>query len=196
MTAKVTLEPIGAPIGKTAATVLLLALVAPWVSAQRPQQARWVSAWSTATHTPLPFPGFPSAPVFENQTIRMVVRPTIGGHRVRIRFSNDYGAAPLQIGAAHIARTDRGSTIVPGSDHVITFGGKPSVSIPIGAPVLSDPVDMNVLPFGELSLSIYLPRSTRAITAHYWAQHSSYVSGPGDCTGKQDIPDPSIKTSW
>jgi lysophospholipase L1-like esterase len=126
----------------------------------------------------------------------MVVRPTIGGQRVRVRWSNDYGAAPLQIGAAHIALTDRGSTIVAGSDHVITFGGKTSVSIPIGAPVLSDPVDMNVLPFGELSLSIYLPRSTRAITAHYWAQHSSYVSGPGDCTGKQEIPDPSIKTSW
>jgi len=44
----------------------------------------WVSAWSTAVHAPLPLPGLPPSPVFENQTIRMVVRPTIGGERVRI----------------------------------------------------------------------------------------------------------------
>src|SRR5882724_11493715 len=45
----------------------------------------WVSAWSAAMHAPLPFPGLPPSPVFENQTIRMIVRPTIGGEHVRIR---------------------------------------------------------------------------------------------------------------
>src|SRR3954468_11123177 len=55
----------------------------------------WVSAWSTAMHTPRPFPGLPPSPVFENQTIRMVVRPTIGGERVRVGLSNAYGTAPL-----------------------------------------------------------------------------------------------------
>lgn len=51
-------------------------------------QEQWVSAWSAAVHEPLPFPGLPPTPVFENQTIRMIVRPSIGGGRVRIRFSN------------------------------------------------------------------------------------------------------------
>jgi lysophospholipase L1-like esterase len=185
------------PTWKTATILLLFVTLAPWASAHKTQeQGRWVSAWSTATHTPLPFPGFPLAPVFVNQTIRMVVRPTIGGQRLRIRFSNDCGSTALEIGAAHIALTDHGSTIVAGSDHVITFGAKPSVSIPIGAPVLSDPVDMNVLPFGELSLSIYLPRSTLGVTAHYWAQHESYISGPGDFTGRSEISDTSKNKSW
>lgn len=52
----------------------------------------------------------------------MVVRPTIDGQRLRIRLSNDCGSTPLEIGAAHIAVTEHGSTIVAGSDHVITFG--------------------------------------------------------------------------
>ncbi len=91
----------------------------------------WVSAWSTAVHTPLPFPGLPPAPVFENQTVRLVVRPTIGGDRVRIRLSNAFGTSALSIGSAHISLTKDKSSIVPESDHALTFGrGPPSVFRP------------------------------------------------------------------
>src|SRR5450631_1921986 len=110
----------------------------------------WVSAWSAAVHTPLPFPGLPPAPVFENQTLRLVVRPTIGGDRVRIRLSNAFGTAALSIGSAHIAFTKDKSSIMPESDHTLTFGGRPSVSIPPGSPILSDPVDLKVSAFTEI----------------------------------------------
>src|SRR5437660_7529842 len=82
----------------------------------------WVSAWSTAVHAPLQFPGVPPSPEFENQTIRMIVRPTIGGERVRIRLSNAFGSGALAIGAAHIALVSQGAKIVPESDHTLTFG--------------------------------------------------------------------------
>ena len=156
----------------------------------------WVSAWSAAVHAPLPFPDLPPSPVFENQTIRMVVRPTIGGERVRIRLSNEFGTAALTIGAAHVAFAAKTAGIVPESDHVLYFGGRPSVSIPPGAPVLSDPVDLKVLPFTEITVSIYLPEKAPASTAHFWGQHETYISGPGDFSAKLDIPTPTIKTSW
>ena len=50
-----------------------------------------------------------------------------------------------------------GSKIVPGTDRVLTFSGQTSVSIPPGAPVLSDPVRLHVKPLSELAVSIYLP---------------------------------------
>ena len=156
----------------------------------------WVSAWSAAMHAPLPFPDLPPSPVFENQTIRMVVRPTIGGERVRIRLSNEFGTAALTIGAAHVAFAAKAAGIVPESDHALTFGSRPSVSIPPGAPVLSDPVDLKVLPFTEITVSVYLPGKTPASTAHFWGQHETYISGPGDFSAKLDIPTPTIKTSW
>jgi lysophospholipase L1-like esterase len=159
-------------------------------------QERWVSAWSTAVHAPLPFPGLPPTPVFENQTIRMVVRPTIGGQRLRVRFSNANGSAPLEIGAAHVALADHDSSILPATDHVLTFGGQSSVKVPVGAPMLSDPVDMKVPPSAEVAISIYLPHSSAALTTHYWAQHATYISGPGDFSGKPEIPKPSVKLSW
>jgi lysophospholipase L1-like esterase len=156
----------------------------------------WVSAWSTAVHAPLPFPNLPPSPVFENQTVRMVVRPTIGGRRLRIRFSNAFGTTALKLGAAHVALVSKAPAIDLGSGHALTFGGRTSVTIPPGAPILSDPVDLTVLPFSELAVSVYLPEKTASSSVHFWAQHDSYISESGDFTAKQDIPNPTTKTSW
>jgi len=158
--------------------------------------SRWVTAWSTAVHAPLQFPGLPPTPVFENQTVRMIMKPTIGGDRVRIRFSNEFGTTALKIGAAHVAVSSNGSAIVADSDHPLSFGGRASVTIPPGAPVLSDPVNMQVVPFRELAVSVYLPEKTPSSSVHFWAQHDTYISEAGDFTAKPEIPNATTKTSW
>src|SRR5438094_1510001 len=81
---------------------------------------------------------------FENQTLREIVHTSIGSDTVRVRLSNAYGKQTVTIGAAHIALRDKGSAIVAGSDRALTFSGRASVSIPPNAPVLSDPVKLNV----------------------------------------------------
>ncbi|HKT24147.1 MAG TPA: hypothetical protein VJR04_06060, partial [Terriglobales bacterium] len=98
--------------------------------------------------------------LFENQTVREIVHTSIGGQSLRVRLSNAYGDGTIEIGAAHIALHADDSSIVPGSDHVLTFGGKPSISIPPNAPVLSDPVNLNVPADADLAISIFLPKST------------------------------------
>ena len=160
------------------------------------EHGHWVSAWGAAVHTALRFPGDPPSLVLENQTIRMVVRPTFGGERLRIRLSNECGTSALTIGSAHIAVTNHGSAIVPESDHTLTFGGKPSVSIPPGAPMLSDPIDLKVAALTELSVSVYLPQKSPATTMHGLARHDTYVSGSGDFTAKTDIVSPTVAPSW
>ena len=49
---------------------------------------------------PLPF-------AVNNQTIRQVLHLSAGGHRLRVRLTNEYGSKPLTIGAATIARVVR-----------------------------------------------------------------------------------------
>jgi hypothetical protein len=49
---------------------------------------------------------------------------------VRVRIANTFGSAPLVIGAAHVAVSSSTSAIVPGTDRVLTIGGRSSVSIP------------------------------------------------------------------
>jgi hypothetical protein len=50
-------------------------------------------------------PGFAAEPPIKDKIIRMIVRPSIGGQRLRVRFSNECGAAPMTIASAHIALT-------------------------------------------------------------------------------------------
>jgi len=110
-----------------------------------------------------------------DQTVRQVARVSIGGSRVRILLSNAYGTRPLKMGAADIALSGKDASIVPGSNRVLTFGGKTSVVIPPGAPMLSDPVDLDITALSHLAVSLYLPDPTAPATFHWDARQTAYV---------------------
>jgi lysophospholipase L1-like esterase len=156
---------------------------------------RWITAWATAAYAQFSAPGVPEEPSLENKTIRMVIRPTIGGHSLRVRFSNEFGPLPVRIGAAHVAVADRNSTTKQGTDHILTFAGKSSVSIPAGAPLISDPVEMDITPFTELAVSIYLPEKTPVTTLHGLAKHTSWLA-TGDQSGNLSTVDAFPRDSW
>jgi hypothetical protein len=96
---------------------------------------------------------------------------------VRVELSNEYGSQPLVIGAAHIALSDGGGAIKAGSDRVLTFSGKESVTIPPGAPVISDPVDLSVPPLSSVAVSLFLPEVTPTTTMHWDARQTDYIAG-------------------
>jgi lysophospholipase L1-like esterase len=71
----------------------------------------------------------------------------------------------------------------------LTFGGAASISIPPGAPMLSDPVDWGVAPLSELTVSLFLPDKTRIETVHYLNTASdNHVSPDGDFTRQGSMP--------
>ena len=104
-------------------TILSMAMSSMVIADSAKMSGHWVSAWSAAVQEPIVSPSQSSSLVFDNQTIRMIVRPTIGGARVRIRLSNAFGSAATAIGAVHVALVAQGAKIVPESDHGLTFGG-------------------------------------------------------------------------
>ena len=147
--------------------------------------APWIATWGVA-------PAGPPAPenvlALTDQTLRLVVHTSTGGSRVRIRVSNQFGTTPLAIGAAHIGVRARGADVVPGTDRVLTFSGNPGIVIAPGAPVLSDPVDLNVAALSDLAISLYLPGASTATTIHGRGLQTQYISPPGDFTGAATLP--------
>jgi len=133
---------------------------------------------------------------FTDQTLRLIVRISIGGNRVRIRVSNEMGTAPLRIGAAHIGVRASAAAIESGSDRALTFSGSPSITIPAGAPALSDPVELNAPALSDLAISLYLPGTAQATTIHDMAMQTSYVSLAGDFTGSTTLPVQRTIGSW
>ena len=144
----------------------------------------WVSTWIASPQPPIPG----SLDRYRAQTLRLIVHVSAGGSQVRIRLSNLYGARPLTIGAAHIARRTSEADIDPASDRALTFGGRTSVMVPAHATMLSDPVRLEIPPLTDLSVSLYLPKAAVATTGHILAQQTSYVSHPGDSTATAHFP--------
>lgn len=181
----------------TAAKSSVITCIASLLIAPASAQTRWMGTWGAspspqlATEAQMRAKGL----VFENQTLREIVHTSIGGDTVRVRLSNAYGPHTIEIGAAHIALRGQESSIVRGSDRVLTFGGQRSVSIPPNAPVLSDPVKLDVPAGGNLAISIFIPKSTPGGGIHYSAQQTNYV-GQGDLTSAASIPDARKIESW
>src|SRR6516225_11116888 len=95
----------------------------------------WVGTWYAPPVTT-------STLTFNDQTIREIVHVSIPGTRIQVRLTNLFGTGLLAVGEVHVAIRATGSSIVPGTDRLLTFGGATSVNIPAGAPMLSDPVDL------------------------------------------------------
>jgi lysophospholipase L1-like esterase len=144
----------------------------------------WISSW---TASPQPPRGIMPAS-FSNRTIRQTMHLSIGGRKVRIRLSNEFGVKPVLIGAASIGVPGRGADVVAASLRPLTFGGEKSVIIPPGAPAISDPVEFNVAPLADVTVSLYLPAATDLGTVHATGLQTAYVSTAGDFTASSSFP--------
>jgi lysophospholipase L1-like esterase len=153
----------------------------------------WCATWGAAMAGP-PVAG--SALSFSSQTLRLIVHTSIGGSRVRVRLSNEMGSTPLRIGAAHIGLRASGASLVAGSGRDLSFGGKATATIPPGAPLVSDPVDLAVPALADLAVSLYLPGSVQATTLHDLAQQTSYVSSTGNLAATPSLPVQRTIASW
>jgi lysophospholipase L1-like esterase len=158
------------------------------------QTAAWVGSWGASPLPPSAATArFPATPGFANQTIRQIVRLSAGGDRIRLRLTNEFGAQPLRIGAARVALADGAGKLVAGSERTVTFGGKGNATIPPGAPLVSDPVNLKVADLSSLSVSLYFPEETGQCTCHQVGLQEAYVSAAGDFTSGVFAPEKTLQ---
>jgi lysophospholipase L1-like esterase len=160
-----------------------LLLLPPRASAQRDA---WIATWTAGPAAADPDPNEPLLNL-EDQTVRERVRVSVSGDRIRIRLSNEFGSSPLVVGSVTVAVPNDPSSVKPGSIRPATFDGRSSITIPPGAPVLSDPVTFPVAYGGEISVSIYFPKRVATPTWHLLARKRAVVSLRGDHTGDENI---------
>jgi lysophospholipase L1-like esterase len=173
--------------------------VATWGTAQQfaaEAPLPWVEPPPRAANEPAPVSPIPPLPAsFSNETVRMIVRSSIGGSRARVTLSNALGLQPVRIGAAHVALHERDGRLVAGSSRALTFGGRAAVTLEPGALIVSDDVDLAVPPLAELAVSLYLPQQTGKPTAHELGLNTTYVV-PGDAAGAVTLPRAATNRSY
>jgi lysophospholipase L1-like esterase len=150
----------------------VLSAGATLVSAGGHKTDHWVGTWASspqlAASADQPLPGF------ADTTLRQIVHVSIGGTKLRVRFSNAFGKTALTIVSAHVAKADPGGAIQPASDKSLTFDGGSPVTIPAGALIYSDALDFGLAPLSDLAVTIYLRGAPDGITVHSGSRATSY----------------------
>jgi lysophospholipase L1-like esterase len=150
--------------------------------------AGWVSSWSMAAQQvpPAEFaPSFNRAPDTAGRTVRQIVVPSLSGASFRVRLTNRFGTAPLELRAVNAAFAGRGAQIVAGTEKPVTFAGRPNVVIPAGEERWSDPVAQALVAGQPVAISFVAP-GVAATTWHKIASQVSYISMPGDFSANVD----------
>jgi lysophospholipase L1-like esterase len=168
-------------ISKLAISCFLSALIAAPVAVAQ-DHGGWVDTWSC--------PPDSGGSLLKDQTIRQIIRISVGGTKVRVQLSNLFGSAPLVIGKVHLALHASGADITPGSDHALLFHGQPGVTIAKGESVWSDPIAVDVKPLQELAVSIYVPAGAVDVmaTGHRAGLATAYITESGDSTSAVHFP--------
>ncbi|MGW4115216.1 GDSL-type esterase/lipase family protein [Actinosynnema sp. NPDC004786] len=176
------------------------------MNSSAPPVGRWVHTWVSAPQRAAP-DDLPPAPftgpggVLVDATLRQTARVSIGGDRLRLRFSNAFGGAVLPITAVSVALPAGGragvGAVVPGSSRPVTFRGRRGVVVPVGAQVVSDPLDFAVGPEANLTVTVHLAdgQASDLVTSHPGSRTTSYLAA-GDHVEADDLPGASTTDHW
>ncbi len=157
----------------------------------------WQGSWAAAQQIPEANNALAAADLTD-ATLREIVHTSIAGQVFRVRLSNAFGKTPLTFDGVHVARalSPAASQIDPASDHVLTFNGSTSVTIPAGAEYWSDPVMMPLPAQSDVAVSLYYAMPPEQQTSHPGSRSTSYFvhgnhTADADLAGAQSS---SIKT--
>ncbi|GAA2795795.1 GDSL-type esterase/lipase family protein [Saccharopolyspora taberi] len=148
----------------------------------------WVAGFRSAVISPHEAISLNPALGFADRTVRQVLHLDGGGAALRVRLSNRYGRAPLTVATARVALRTAGSGIDTGTDTPVRFEGEAAITIPAGADIVSDPVELAVRAGDDLALSLHLPEDTGPTTYSPRPVETGYVV-PGDRTSDEALAD-------
>jgi lysophospholipase L1-like esterase len=180
---------------RSTVSLLALALVAPSLNAMpeasgpaqvgataEAAQCPWQAAWASSQMLPDAANALPDG-ALDNATLRQIIRPSLAGTHVRVRFSNAFGTTPLRIGSATLARSANNASadIDAATMQPLRFGGSAGAVIPPGGEWLSDPVRWQGGAFEDLAISLHVLQHPERQTSHPGSRATSYVAR-GDAT--------------
>ena len=151
--------------------ILCIALVSYSFSADK---SPWVGTWSCAQMS-MKGNDMPPAPGLANNTLRQVLRVSIGGSTLRLKLSNDFSPSAVTMNSVQIAVSSGGSTINLATNKELKFNGSSSVTMDAGTTVTSDPIKFKLAPGMNLAITINFGQAPVTLTGHSGSRTTTYL---------------------
>lgn len=139
-----------------------------------PDSEKWVGSWATSPQLVEPHNMAPE-PGLSNNTLRQIVRVSLGGDSIRLRFSNEFSNEAVTFLGAEVALSAGGDAIVPETSQALLFNGEASATIPAGEVLLSDPMAFPLKPRSDLSITISFGNVPADVTGHPGSRTTSFL---------------------
>ena len=137
----------------------------------------------------------PPAPGLSGNTLRQVVHVSLGGQRLRVRFSNVFGDGPVTIAAAAIAPSLGESRVDAAARRALAFGGNASVVIAAGRDTASDEVAYDLAPLSNVAITSRFGAVPAVVTGHPGSRTTSYIQS-GDAVDMPALPSAIPTAHW
>jgi lysophospholipase L1-like esterase len=98
-----------------------------------------------------------------------------------VKFTDRFATNPVVIGEAHVALRLSTNSIEPATDHLLTFGGATNLNLAVGEEQWSDPVALPVAQHQDVTVSVFLPQSTKPTTFHPTGLKTQYYVSGNHC---------------
>lgn len=158
----------------------------------------WVTTWGTAMLT-AGADETPFNPGLKENTCRQQIRVSIGGEKIRLTLSNEYGDIPTKIESLHIAHliSPDSPAIDTATDTVVTFGGAENVDIAPGTTVTSDEIDFKFDALDDLAITTKFGKFAggSTLTSHTASRASTWII-TGDHVTDETFTAEKTMTSW
>lgn len=134
----------------------------------------WVGTWATAQMLVEPN-NMPPAPGLADNTLRQIIRVSIGGERLRLRFSNIFSDQPTILKSVRVANVTEGSTIDGNTQKTLSFNGNSGLTLSPGQEVFSDAFDYDLQPGQLLAITIHYGTVSPKTSGHPGSRTTSYI---------------------
>lgn len=162
---------------KKTLTKVALAIAFSFISSVSFAQ-NWVGTWTTAEQLVEPH-NLPPAPGLSGNSIREIVQVSVGGKKVRVKFSNEHSKSATEIKAVEIAIAKNGGTsaeIIESSTRSLSFNGQTGITIEPGKMVVSDPIKFKIGPRENVAITIHYGEcDNKVVTGHPGSRTTSYL---------------------
>ena len=143
-------------------------------SSYKASTQNWVGTWATAQMLVEPN-NMPPPPGLTNNTLRQIIRVSIGGKQLRLRFSNIFSDQQTVLKSVSIANVVDAPSIDAGSQKTITFKGNSEITLSPEQEVFSDAFDFLLQPGQLLAITIHYGTASQKTSGHPGSRTTSYI---------------------
>ncbi|WP_276380916.1 SGNH/GDSL hydrolase family protein [Flavobacterium sp. H4147] len=147
-------------------------------SSRKSASVNWVGSWACAQMLVEPH-NMPPAPGLAENTLRQIIKVSIGGECIRLRFSNLFSDQPTVLKKVSIANVLEAPAIDKYTQKILSFNGNPEIIVQPGAEVFSDDLNFQLKSGQLLAITIYYGVSSEKTSGHPGSRTTSYIL-PGD----------------